>query len=595
MSSQENSLESPPTRVAHEPDRAPPPAPETAPRKGPPPLERHLPWLGLGLFVATLLLLALCFPAPMATRLQRHFVRSGHILLALLSSWLLTQGVRTVLELWHERGTGVVQDEERAARLLIRDRAGLFLGLFVLFATPLLLWFVGEWPGHFTSDERSTLAASRELRADPWLSTLWGLFAGAVHRLSGNYTTLSVINILLLSWVLADIFSLMLQHGLSRRVAAVFVLLLVTSIPVGTLSIFLSHDILTGFLKLSIIAVLLRMLVRGALLRGRPGSTTGSLVLLSVLVVATSLLRGENIALYLYIPALLLLTRQARPLVIGAMVLGLLGGNLFFRKGVEPWVNDPWYLGEEVKNRYALTLMFNPIGFMLTNDYFTPTREEDRRVISELVEWECINGRPDVYEPDCYWYHLRGPVTPERTQALKRVYISSILNNPALFLANRVIVFFGHLGINIKPRFHLHFDREQQTDQEIYKGRADIMEVEGLLFERENASTLSRWTRKLRDWSAPRGGFTSAGYWIWNGVPAFALLLWLAATWRKNPISAALAGVILVPLGLVFAAAPASHINYVTDLWVFGYLAIPLLVFERKALKARVAAGSPTP
>jgi hypothetical protein len=566
----------------------------TVDRKGLPALERHLPWLGLVLFVATLLVLALCFPAPMATRLQRHFVRSGHVILALISSWLLTQGVRTVLELWRERQTGVVQDEERAARLLIRDRAWLFLGLFVLFATPLLLWFVGEWPGHFTSDERSTLASSRALKADPWLSTLWGLFAGAVHRLSGNYTTLSVINILLLSWVLADVFSLMLKHGLSRRVAAVFVLLIVTSIPVGTLSIFLSHDILTGFLKLSIIAVLMRMLVRSALLRGRPGSTTGSLVLLSVLIVATSLLRGENIALYLYIPALLLVTRQARPLVIGAMVLGLLGGNLLFRRGVEPWVNDPWYQGEEFKNRYALSLMLNPIGFMLTNDYFTPTREEDRKAISDLVAWECINGKPDVYEPGCYWSHLRFPISTERINALKRVYVSSILNNPAIFLANRVIVFFGHLGINTRPRFHLHFDREQYTDQQLYWGRADIMEVEGLLFERENASALSRMTRKLRDWSAPRGGFTSAGYWIWNGVPAFALLLFLAATWRKNPISAALAGVILVPLGLVFGAAPASHINYVTDLWVFGYLAIPLLVFERKALKARVAAGSPT-
>jgi hypothetical protein len=417
------------------------------------------------------------------------------------------------------------------------------------------------------------------------------LFAGEVHRLSGNFTTLSVLNILLLSWVLADVFSLMLRHGLSRRVAAVFVLLIVTSIPIGTLSIFLSHDILTGFLKLSIIAVLMRMLVRSALLKGRPGSTTGSLVLLSALVVATSLLRGENIALYLYLPALLLVTRQARPLVVGAMVLGLLCGNLVFRKGVEPRVNDVWYQGEEFKNRYALSLMLNPIGYMLTNDYFTPTPEEDRQAISEAVAWECINGRPNVYEPGCYWTSVRGAVSTEKITALKRVYVRSILNNPAIFLANRVTVFFGHLGINNKPRFHLHFNRERYTDPELYWGRADIMAAEGLVFERDNPSALSRVTRKLRDWSAPNGGFTSAGYWIWNGVPALALLLFLAATWRKNPISAALAGVILVPLVLVFGAAPASHINYVTDLWVFGYLAIPLLVFERTALKARTAAA----
>jgi hypothetical protein len=97
-------------------------------------------------------------------------------------------------------------------------------------------------------------------------------------------------------------------------------------------------------------------------------------------------------------------------------------------------------------------------------------------------------------------------------------------------------------------------------------------------------------TRKIRDWSHPSGGIASPGYWIWNGVPALVLLLLLAATWRKNPISAAVAGIILVPLVLVFGAAPASHTSYVTDLWVFGYLAIPLLVFERTALKARAAA-----
>ncbi len=560
---------------------------------GPPPSSssrRGLASLGslLVLFGVVLVVLRTGFAVSPGEQFQRNQVWASDVVLSLIASWLLWQGGRSGLEAWRAR-TGSESPAEREARLLIRDRLVPFLGLFVAFALPQVLWFIGEWPGHLDSDEQRSLFVFSRHEVEPWLSTLWGLYAGGLYRVSGQFTLPAVLNLLLLSWVLADVFSLMLRHGLSRKVAGVFVLLLMTSIPVGVMSTFLSHDILTGYLKLSLVAVLLRMLVRGALLKGGPGSTGGSLALLTGLVLATSLLRGENIALFLYVPALLLLTRQARPLAVGLMLVVLVSGNLFFRRVLEPQVSSPWYQSPDRHNRYALTLLLNPLGFLVNNNYSTPTPDEDQRAIDAVVDWACISNHPDLTEPDCYWTSLRPPVTDEKMAAVKRVYIRAVLGNPVLFISNRVAVFLGQFGLNGKPSYPFFFEREKKTDAELYGEHAALVHDAGLRFERDNASVLSRITRRVRDWSFPQHGLLSPGFWVWNALPAFMLLVFLAATWRRNPISAALAGVLLVPLALVFGGAPASHVTYVTDLWVFGYLAIPLLVFERTVLKPRGA------
>lgn len=557
-----------------------PTAPVSPPPASPAPVRG---WLGrTALFVLPFLLtlagLRLGLHTAVANKIARNVVRTQDVLLALLVAWL----VFVVGSLWGTR------PHDEPAGLRLRERAPVFGLLLVVFLTPLLLWFVGEWPGHLRSDMLQSVAVSSRHEVDPWLSTLWGLYAGAVHRITGNFTLLSVLNILLLSWVLADVFSLLLRLGLPRWGAVPFVLLLVTSVPLGLLAINLSHDILNGFLKIALVATLLRVLVRGRL-SGRPGARPGTLVLLGALVLATALLRGENIVLLVYVPALLLLTRQARPLAVGLLVLALVAGHLTFRRALEPMLTGPWLNNSDFRNRYQLTLLLNPLGFMAMNHAYSPTPEQDREVVSRAVSWECLVERTLIWEPPCYWTDLRSPLTDENLAGVKRVFVRTALDNPGLFLANRVAVFAGNLGVapQVIPPFIP--EREQADPAQLYRPHAEVMAREGLVPPPPNA--LSRLTHAVRDGSYPREGLRSARAVLWTSLPAFLLLVGLLVTWRRNPMCAALAGVLAVPLGPFFLAAPASHITYLTDLWVFGYLAVPLLLFERRVLGARAVSA----
>lgn len=539
----------------------------------------------VGLFGLLFAVLRVALPVPVEEPYLVRVSLAQDVLLAGLFTALLWRAGRFVLEL-RDLLPLPADPREREALLLVRDRAGSFALLFVLFATPLLLWFLGEYPGHLFTDQLQSLYISSLHRVDPWLSSFWGLYAGAIDRASGDrFATLVVLNILLLSWVLADSFSLMLRYGLSRRVAVPFVVLLMSSIPVGLLSINLSHDILAGFLKLAVQAVLLRVFVRGALRGGQPGTSVGTLALLGVLVLCSAFLRGENLALYAYIPAVLLLTRQARWRAVAVWGVCIVAGNLLFRQAVEPAVLHPLQLQSDLKERYTLTLLLNPLSFMVTNDYYSATPEEDRRIISELVQWDCVVQRSTPYELPCYWGSVVAPVTKEKIAALRRVYVLAALNNPGLYLASRSSTFFATLGLTPAPIYPFLPGRESVPDATLYGQHTELVAARGLLFERDNPGVLSRLTHRLRDWSFPHRGVQSPGYFIWNGLPALLLLLGLLATVRSHPVSAAIAGVSGSTLVLFFLATPASHVTYLADLWVFGYLAVPLLVFERTGLR----------
>lgn len=541
-------------------------------------------WLGPALLavLAGLLvfgLMRLTWPAPAGTQLQRRLLQLSDLLLALVSAGLVGALVTSVLRARDAR----IQDP-----VSVWHRSRLFLLMWVVFTVPLVLWWVGEWPGHYYSDVRASLRASSDYRVDAWLSSFWGIWAHGLHRATGSYPILALVNVVILGALLADFFSLLWHLGLSRRVGGLFTVLVVTSVPVGLLVICLSHDILNGLLRLAIALVLLRVLVRRAL-TGQSGVTPLTLPTLAVLTAVATLLRGDSMALLLYVPGILLLTRQVRVGAALVLLVAIVGGNQFYRRVIERRV---WPELGELPARYGVSLLLNPVGFMIQNGYLTRTPEEDRAALNDVVDYQCMVEHYRLTEPGCYWTTLKPPITQEKLKALQGFFLRSVRDNPGLYLSNRLATFAGTLGMDPRILWPFQYRREQYLPEHLYgAGDVPFLASQGLLPARA-PQAVARVTHWLRDASFPSEGGRFF-YFPWNGVPALLLTLWLVSRWRTLPVSAAVAGAIAAPAALVFLAAPASHPTYVADLWVFGYLAVPLAWFEYKVLRARrVPAGS---
>ncbi|MFY2562671.1 hypothetical protein ACN469_34075 [Corallococcus terminator] len=515
----------------------------------------------------------LTWPSAPIPRLERHLLQTSDMVLALLVA------VSTFMVAW-----SFSQGARREDPVSIRHRWRLFLGLWAVLATPLLLWWVGEWPGHFHSDARQSLLVSSELRVEPWLSTLWGIWAHAIHRATGQFPFLSLFNVVVLAALLADFFSLLLHLGLSRRVGGLFIALVVTSVPLGLLAINLSHDTINALLRLGIALILLRVMSRRAL-TGQPGLTPVTLPSLVLLTALATLLRGDSLALLLYVPAVLLLTRQVRVGVAVAVLLGTMALNQGVRRGIEPRLVEPQ---PERAERYGLSLLLNPLGFMVANNYVTATPEEDKATIQALVAYSCLRERYVLEESPCYWFDLQPPITAEKMARLRSLVFRMARDNPALMLSNRLVTFAGILGLSSRATFPVMGQRETTPPEHVYSANgAELLRRHGLEPSRA-PQALARVTHWLREASIPY----KQGRWLyfpWNGLPALLLTAWLVSRWRTLPLSAVVAGAILAPAALVFVAAPASHPSYVTDLWVFGYLAVPLAWFEARVLRARTS------
>jgi len=472
----------------------------------------------------------------------------------------------------------------------VRHRWRAFLWLWGLFAAIFLAWWAGEWPGHYISDSRSSLRVSSQFQVDPWLSTFWGIWAHALHRATGQFSTTTLFNVLVFSVLLADFFSLLLHLGLSRKVGGFFIALVVTSIPLGLLVIFVSHDILNALLRLGVALILLRAMVRRTL-TGRSGVTPITLPALVLLTATATFLRGDSLALVLYVPVVLVLSRQVRLALAVAVLVGTVGLMQVFRRGVEPRLTVFW---PEITQRYTLSLLLNPLGFMVTNRYFTMDPEGDKAVMDAVVTYSCLRDRYVLEESPCYWEALNPPVTPEKMAELKKLYVRMALDNPALLFSNRVITFAGTLGLSVRAPPPFIFGREVADADVVYSAEGARLVAEHGLDPAKAPRALARVTHWLRDasWKVTRG--RTSLYFPWNGVPALLLTLWLVSRWRTLPVSAVTAGAVLAPAFMVFLAAPASHPSYVTDLWVFGYLAIPLAWFEARVLRTRAAAQPPS-
>jgi hypothetical protein len=503
--------------------------------------------------------------------------------------------VGATLGVW--MAVGVLRSLRRAAvparTVSLAARPAAFLVCFFALWAVLLAWFIGQYPGHLQTDQCRILLYTQQGFSEPWLSTLYALWSVGWQRWIGNFPALALPNILLIAFALADVLSLC-HHRLRLSNAAAwkrggvwFVLLgLCTSIPLALHAIHLSHDTPTAALKLCLAALVVRWTfskIDDPAFRIAPRD----LALGGLLCVLCAWLRRENLVLVVGTAALIAFCRwrEAR----GALALSAVCLLCVLpRSALERTVTFPYYT-KWVGGGYEITIAINPLGAMVTAG--VPLSDPDRAAIEGVISIE--NLRKDHHPRDiiAFWKHVHGPYDQEKVRAFAAVYLRLALRHPAVFFRNRAEVFLGSFqgAFAWKPYM---FRREQRADAEHYNPEfLPVLAREGLSIPRDGRGLLERWTSAARDAAHPYRAGSPAGL-LWNFLPQLSLVLAAACLWKTGKAAGNAALLFLMPLGVIFLFAPASHTKYVVDVYTLGWLIVPLWLAESAGRRLTPAAST---
>jgi hypothetical protein len=503
-------------------------------------------------------------------------VGTSNILLAMLAAW----GSLSLRFLVLNFRAGPAADVVSIAR-----RWRLFLAFFTPVMLVLLAWWVGEWPGHWKTDEAYLYQQAREGITEPWLSTGFSVYAILVLRTLGNYTLISLVNCVVIAVVIADVLSLLVHAGLRRWIAVVVLVLACTSIPLGLLATSLSHDLVSAALRLCLFAQVTRCVVRRALVakNGSPtasSSSTGwpAAFHAGFLVVLATTLRGENIALVLVVPLVLRLAGALRPRQAVLCAVGWAVLALVLKGPITRSLSRP---SPDRESRYALTLVINPLSYYAANNYWSPTPDADRAVLANVVDLTDLAKYHTPYDIQTYWVGAsKGDVTPAEIREVKALFVRATLDNPGLFISSRFATASAMLGMSARSNLWFYDHREERPLSQYAAGNPPMQRAfdDGYIWS-DPPHTLARLTHELRDKSVPRG-WASIGHWVWNAWPSAIVLVGALACARRTPKTALAACVIAAPFALVALAAPASHFKYVYDVYVAGGLLAAVWVWE---------------
>lgn len=465
---------------------------------------------------------------------------------------------------------------EHLATWVQRRRTGLAALAFL--AACQGFWLVGHWPGFFGWDSGGAYYQATTLSYNPWYSVSHGLIGLAVLQIGGPWV-LSVAQTALTALLGAATAQLADDMKAPRWAIGVTVLALGLSPVVGTYSSFHTRDVLCGILMAGLLtasfAIALSPSARVTLAR----TLEGRLVLF-VSIVVLVLLRSEA-ALTLGGAALAVAVawRAERRRIlasVGACIVAAVVLNAVLQRALVADLST-W------KSRYTVSVLINPICAIYSRRHYSPSPERDTRILSEVIDPEECRSNSDPYSIN-FWPGRGGNCcTEESAGKVVKLWWRLLRNNPDVYFGTRAHTFMAVLGLSSftwRLSDHLHHS-VAATDLTFYN--LGIWRPVSWLTPFTNWQSELLWnTVVAADKPQSTAGLLSR--FGWSAWLQFLILLGAVLAHNRAPVTAALCAALLARIAGVFAFAPASHLFYVYDLYLFGLL-VPLLFLAENRLR----------
>ena len=205
---------------------------------------------------------------------------------------------------------------------------------------------------------------------------------------------------------------------------------------------------------------------------------------------------------------------------------------------------------------YTLTLITNPLGYIINNDFNSPDKEKDLQTIDKVISVDVIRKiqRPD--EIAAYWNGgVRWDSSKQQRRDLALVFARLVLLNPVLFLEGRLVTFMGATGLRERNGAYVHKDYTSADGE----GK----DMSGLIAQPLFPDARAELLDFVKSAATYRGLTLSGSAVFFNVLPSLLVCAIVVGFFRRTPAAAAVAAVLLVKALLMIVFAPASqHIYY---------------------------------
>jgi hypothetical protein len=429
---------------------------------------------------------------------------------------------------------------------------GFFLVSFAVYAA----WLLGKWPGELNWDSFVMWRQTETLQLTHNHSFVYVLLLLLVKQVVDSPAGMVLLQAAFMSLLLAWIYAFALENGARKGWLLAFFGLTVASVPIAMTVIFVNTCSLFALL----VSFWSFFLFRSGYLRslGRPLSYSNTgLLALAVMFYALVAVRHHGLAYVLILPVMAWVLKTFRApdfkKFLAYFALVFVGIHIVLAGA----------LGIHGRTAYGprLNALINPGVHPFNPPHGETGGEEDASV-----------SGPDVRRGD----------DPTPADEERRHRVGTALNDLPRFLADKTYMFTEALGLSggMAP----YFQREREVgaikmSRPLSARRLISRPILPELAERQQ--DLLRATSSFESLLKPRLLF-------WNtGIPL--LLLALVFAWRgRLPHSAAASFFVLSQVLLLFPVLPAGCWRFLSFVYVFGFLVLPMAALE---LRRRAGGG----
>lgn len=474
------------------------------------------------------------------------------------------------------------------SNIFYKERRWFFWTVFSLFLIIFGAWLIGQWPGIMTVDSyHYTWREIKTLHFQNVTPLIYNIYVLALTQIYDSPVIVASFQIMAISFLGAYILFYCYRKGANKLIVLLSVILFGTSIPVGIYNITIWKDIPFSIMMLFWGFYIFQLYFRKKYENTQTNLRFPYIILLAFALYLLCNLRHNGIIFIVAVPAILyflnLITKKSFWIFAGATSL------IFFAS----WLVNmtvPINSSSEVSDFFSKSYKVSPLAAIYSSKYFyTPDPGGDKILINKwMTEEELRNNYTPVAQADKVNYMIGkwSRLSPEEQSRLSHLYILRNLQNPQIFIADRLTMLLGTMGLSNNVFITTNALRDADTDKSSWRP------IEAYKFTSDSKSKgIEKIQNKMITASTWFTGNVPIPTLIFNTIPSLMLLALVFLLFRKLPGSALYSFVFLYNMPFLFVALSTCEWRYFYFLLLAAYFILPIVSMEcrNKKLQDKIA------
>lgn len=478
--------------------------------------------------------------------------------------------------------------KQTLTNIFTREQRWFFWILFVVSSIVYSLWLIGQWPGIMTVD--SYHYTWREIKTFEFQNVtplIYNLYVLALTQILDSPVIVGFIQIIVTSFVGSLILFYCYKGNANKWIVYICSALFIGSIPVGIYNITIWKDIPFSTLMLIWGFIVYYLFYKKKFEKQQVNLSLFKLCVLAFLFFLVCTLRHNGLVLVVAIPAALFFLKLInRKNFLYFSVASLVIFSIYYI--VTPMIAQN--TTREVSEFFSKTYKVAPLAAIYTSkSFYSPNIAEDKLLISKwMSDEELRENYSPVMQADTVGYMMGkwNAMPLEDQNRLAELYVTRSLQNPNIFLSDRLSMTLGTMGLSSNVFITTNALRDADVD------RSDWRPIEAYRF---TISPKSEWLEKIENKVITKSvwytGEFPIPFLIFNTLPAFVILLVVLLLYRVVPGAALYSSLFLYNIPFMFIALSTCEWRYFYFLLLASYFVLPIASMEYRTNRRLRAAS----